>query len=577
MTLYVQLNQDFRSFEQGFTFQLTGDLVVLSGVNGSGKSQLLDIIRRTDSKQPKIQLSADVRINDTAIDREMVAYRSFKENISLPAFKEANPDTVKNSKHQVWNAYNSYLLNTDHQSMLNNQSACAEARAILIGAFGQEKFDKKKITQTQIMDCLELNEFIWKTDDIFENVISEIFYNYATDKLHAEAEAGRQGDKFDDTNFPTPPWKELNTILERFGFDYRFKDRYWVYPGGYSLNEKPALYAVDEKGMIATTEMRELNDLSDGEKSIISLVFGSLAGAEADPRKVLLFDEFDASLNPSLSQIFYQILDTYFIKRGMLVIIATHSPTTIALAPDSATFYEVFKRRTSSRRILPVLRDSYGELRIANQHYVQNISDQRARIEELEANNTQLNAILENEGHPIIYVEGPTDVKYIKRAYELCGHEDDLNSIVIDIIGEVTTTGTRHSNDAALNNAWKFLQSNMSLVRRTMVLLHDPESKVEEENRNGILYRMRMPKYEANPLNAGIENLFANDLIERLTNEKPEYFQHRIVGTKKVDLKIQENCKSNVCNWILENTTQQDFAGFLPLITKINAVVTPSS
>jgi ABC-type lipoprotein export system ATPase subunit len=40
----ITLNEDCKSFKNDFTKELEGDLIILSGVNGSGKSQLMNII-----------------------------------------------------------------------------------------------------------------------------------------------------------------------------------------------------------------------------------------------------------------------------------------------------------------------------------------------------------------------------------------------------------------------------------------------------------------------------------------------------------------------------------------------------
>ena len=104
-------------------------------------------------------------------------------------------------------------------------------------------------------------------------------------------------------------------------------------------------------------------DLSDGEKAIISLSFASLSGVKQEERKVLLLDEFDANFNPSLTEIFFRILDQYFVSKGILVVIATHSATTIALAPIITSFYEIFKKNAANtNRILPVQKNDYEEL-----------------------------------------------------------------------------------------------------------------------------------------------------------------------------------------------------------------------
>ena len=41
----ITLNQKYKSFDDGFSTLLEGEIIVLSGINGSGKSQLINIIR----------------------------------------------------------------------------------------------------------------------------------------------------------------------------------------------------------------------------------------------------------------------------------------------------------------------------------------------------------------------------------------------------------------------------------------------------------------------------------------------------------------------------------------------------
>jgi len=81
MKLTVKLNQLYKSFEQGFQFELNGSLVLLSGVNGGGKSQLFEIIRRKNSIQPQNELAAEVFLDGNSVSRGMIGHRSFKENI----------------------------------------------------------------------------------------------------------------------------------------------------------------------------------------------------------------------------------------------------------------------------------------------------------------------------------------------------------------------------------------------------------------------------------------------------------------------------------------------------------------
>jgi ABC-type multidrug transport system ATPase subunit len=46
--LTIQLNQLYKSFGRDFQATLEGDLIILSGINGAGKSQIINIISGRD-------------------------------------------------------------------------------------------------------------------------------------------------------------------------------------------------------------------------------------------------------------------------------------------------------------------------------------------------------------------------------------------------------------------------------------------------------------------------------------------------------------------------------------------------
>jgi AAA15 family ATPase/GTPase len=45
-------------------------------------------------------------------------------------------------------------------------------------------------------------------------------------------------------------------------------------------------------------------------------------------------DEFDAHLNPSIAEKFIEVIQTYFVNKGVQVIMTTHSPSTVAFAKE---------------------------------------------------------------------------------------------------------------------------------------------------------------------------------------------------------------------------------------------------
>ncbi|SEL48117.1 AAA domain-containing protein, putative AbiEii toxin, Type IV TA system [Aquimarina amphilecti] len=82
------------------------------------------------------------------------------------------------------------------------------------------------------------------------------------------------------------------------------------------------------------------DQLSSGEKTLIalSLFIYKTRKNKVVPR-VLLLDEVDSSLHPSMISRLLNVLENLFIEeQGFKVIMATHSPTTVALSPEDSIY-----------------------------------------------------------------------------------------------------------------------------------------------------------------------------------------------------------------------------------------------
>ena len=197
------------------------------------------------------------------------------------------------------------------------------------------------------------------------------------------------------------PWTILNEIFKKLKFNYRFKEDYEFETPNFK--EPINLFSVDSSGKLDTNFSRLLSSLSEGEKSIISLTFALLNEKRRPIEKLLLLDEFDNTLNPSLIEALFKVLDEYFISKGVTVVMTTHSPVTISLAPENATFYELFRQDNESPKILQVQKEEYTELKIANKEFYDKILDQQSRIEELKEKVEQNNKML--TANKILFVE----------------------------------------------------------------------------------------------------------------------------------------------------------------------------
>ncbi|GHC62239.1 AAA family ATPase [Roseibacillus persicicus] len=142
------------------------------------------------------------------------------------------------------------------------------------------------------------------------------------------------------------PWIAANDILEIGQLPYRFNK-----PEGtiYDLQGAYQLRLIDQQNGETVT----IGDLSSGEKNLLALIalrYQSQAhdGIKALP-EVLLLDEIDAHLHPSFTDIVLQTLKKYFVDQGISVILATHSPSTVALGEANGA--EVYELKRSDKTL----------------------------------------------------------------------------------------------------------------------------------------------------------------------------------------------------------------------------------
>lgn len=135
--------------------------------------------------------------------------------------------------------------------------------------------------------------------------------------------------------FGDGPWILINRILED-AFDGKFQ---FCTPDEDSLSYKyqAQLLQGQEKKPVSITH------LSSGEKTLLWLAL-TLFNSQyyeletAHTPKILLLDEPDAFLHPKMVLKMYKALESFNHNFNSLVIISTHSPTTVALAPNEKVY-----------------------------------------------------------------------------------------------------------------------------------------------------------------------------------------------------------------------------------------------
>lgn len=181
---------------------------------------------------------------------------------------------------------------------------------------------------------------------LFELPVKALFDSYrkalqdqATERLAAEYGEENANvltkDEFDRIQGPLP-WDVINNAFKSAGLDFEV--------------EKPPLVGHDDYSVTLRKRSNGIKvpvgGLSSGEGVILAL---ALAAVETiDPRKrsaedarpqVIMLDEVDATLHPSMIKSFLDMLTkTLVAELGLRVVLATHSPTTVALASEESIY-----------------------------------------------------------------------------------------------------------------------------------------------------------------------------------------------------------------------------------------------
>ena len=297
------------------------------------KQTVASILENVRREQPYTQALSDAAVqfeiseeHRSDLPRLMLISRSEAE-----AIPSNNPqgfaDRLEEIGRKVEEQFGPYGLTDAHLRYLRRVSA--EQRLPVIG------LDMSKLQSSRVP--------IWGTVTIFQNAFARLFTTYRDlslknrlAKLEA-AESKGQTPYLETTEFEEEngraPWDIVNDVLDVADLDFEVtKPTLFDY--------EPYVPALMKRSTGATIGF---TSLSSGEKVILALascIFHSNDQRQAvNYPKVLLLDEIDAPLHPAMTRSMISTLaDVLVRKYGMHVLLTTHSPSTVALAPEGSVF-----------------------------------------------------------------------------------------------------------------------------------------------------------------------------------------------------------------------------------------------
>ncbi|WP_412476118.1 ATP-dependent nuclease [Flavobacterium sp. TBRC 19031] len=431
-----------------FESEELNNFTVITGKNGSGKSQLLSLIdlkNRNDLSVVNIDVdlvpavkkiqSEGIIINSTG----KIGHEDWKKIIQqqLKTYRELTPiskefikyifDNKLEKKASIHTAqglisntpeYRILLAKVESErsknphspesvnqvSQMLNLRRLFNYKIVILYKFINELREVTGKSESELTDTdfynSPIQENLIDENDLFSSKVELIFYNYSKRRdinrknYFYKIEEGETNDSVSDVDFISkfiPPWEIINSILTRHNIDFYFpgiekKDFTTEVPLDFTLLKK------------STNEIIPFNDLSSGEKIIIGLILklftSEYYGEELSFPELLILDEPDAHLHPEMSKLLLDVLEDTFVKKyGINVIISTHSPSTIALASETSIYQLSNGKNTELKKIT---KDNALQILTS---FIPTLS-------------------INYKNHRQVFVESPTDVNYYQQLHD---------------------------------------------------------------------------------------------------------------------------------------------------------------
>ena len=385
--------------------------MVISGVNGSGKTSLLKGLHSSiePTGRPKRPASEGFFEYKGAVEIYSETSLSGKVRHVGPNFqpntigvsKRRDPDQFTQDRTNLLRYIRSPELNDEalnwHVLEVAKRLGIAlelETRNNGSTFIASKPFEK--LADEQLLNSFPLNLVVDDEDNVANGFVSDVFKLYLQKIQTFKADNYSSEERLTDEEIyqrfgARPPWLEINELFVKYGFSYRIN----------------ALIATTDFTPVFIDESSgkklPFGSLSSGEKILVTLILWAYNDSQRSTTKLMLLDEFDAHLNPSLSKMMVEVLNDKIVKEfGIRVILTTHQPSTIAHSPEESLFWMERGepiRSSSKQEIIPILSD--GIITVQPN-------------EALRIATTQLRS----DNLPVVLVEGQTDKTLLETAWK---------------------------------------------------------------------------------------------------------------------------------------------------------------
>lgn len=370
------------SIPLGLRWENVPAFAVITGKNGVGKSQLLEVIASTFGAlvpRGRMSMQSPERLTSSIATIEGAEFQNGEVFHSYSAWQLAGGGSA--NKTSVQQAIREFA--TWHSPEISPWYA--EELGRLAGI--ESVKEVRALTPEQIEQYVTPALLWGKGLPASRQSLAFLFLAYRLFEQNA-TKNGKTPDEI-RTLYGAEPWTDLNEILAAADLSFRVVEP--AVSTSYSLvgDENYTLRIRDIERNCEVPFER----LSSGEQVIMSMALW-LFGARQVGRhyRLLLLDEPDAHLHPSMTRRFLDVIQKVFVEeRGVRVIMTTHSPSTVALVPESSLFEMT---RLSEPRI---------QRAASRTEAIANLTD---------------GFVITHEGMQIVMCEGKNDVPFYQTVWE---------------------------------------------------------------------------------------------------------------------------------------------------------------
>ena len=451
----IKVNERYMAIQPGFEWNAIPSFAVLTGVNGVGKTQLLNMLGNQlnpvfnslysgSGEYAPMILSSSVA-SDLSIDG-LIKYKNKlldnqateKSNLNVLRIYEDNvrqkernlqftADEVE--RRRILHDIESNKRNA--QNLINRNKKLHEyAYDVELGRIssilGKDPFN---LTDSEIIEYAnpyfntltevqDYERFVMQE----ENERNEKFILLSKEKRENEIAAVRDAER---------SFQAINRLFSKYGFDYFTM----LDPFPTDKSRKGEILFEGKNG-----EIVRYDALSSGEQMIVKFIIWAM-GKDIRGNRIntMLLDEPDAHLHPSMSKMMVDIL--YEISRpqseggsGIRIIITTHSPSTVAFAPEESLYV--------------MEKDEHGNRSVRSTTAEEAVSVLSQGIFSFDKAIKQFSMAIDSDKENVLFVEGKTDVCHLKKAIEILGY--DLDVEIIDMHDATTLASCIKSIPAKL-------------------------------------------------------------------------------------------------------------------------------